>query len=150
MDEVLAYQLFGEWTDDHRHRAVLVDADFAPDDAAWVEELLAGALAAMANAGIEVSRTALRTADGKISVTLDGQELTALDVDNGSLHDGVHSILHHLDAIAAGYGRGERWNVCGAPVGVGYFVTPEELVTPAGIDVRALDIGESWYEPQPD
>ncbi|OBB29095.1 hypothetical protein A5792_19995 [Mycolicibacterium peregrinum] len=150
MDELLSHKLFGHWTDGHRHRAVLVDTDFAADNETWVEELLTGALAAMANAGVEVTRTPLRNADGRIYLTLDGQETMALDVDNGSLHDGVHGILGRFDAIAAGRGRRERWNVCGDPVGVGYFVTPEELVTPAGVDVRELDIGEPWYRARPD
>ncbi|SKK93137.1 Uncharacterised protein [Mycobacteroides abscessus subsp. massiliense] len=31
-----------------------------------------------------------------------------------------------------------------------YFVTPEELITSGGINVRELGIGECWYEAQPD
>ncbi|EHI14825.1 hypothetical protein KEK_00565 [Mycolicibacterium thermoresistibile ATCC 19527] len=31
-----------------------------------------------------------------------------------------------------------------------YFVTPEELVTSNGVDVRELGTGEQWYEAQPD
>ena len=67
MDEALAHKLFGDWSEDHWHLAVFINADFAPDDEAeaWVEELLAGALAAMANAGLAVTRTPLRTDDAR-------------------------------------------------------------------------------------
>lgn len=117
MDEMALHQLFGEWSNDRQHRGVLVDAGFVPDEdtEAWVDELLAGAFAAMVNAGVEVTREPIRIDDGKVYVTLGGQELLALDVDNGSLHDGVHRILGRLDAIAASRGRRERWNVCGDP-----------------------------------
>lgn len=31
-----------------------------------------------------------------------------------------------------------------------HFVTPDELITSAGIDVREPGTGECWYEAQPD
>lgn len=149
MDEALAHKLFGDWSEDHWHLAVFINADFAPDDEAeaWVEELLAGALAAMANAGLAVTRTPLRTDDGKIFVTLDGQELMARDLDNESADLAVEHLFGRLDAIAAAQDRRERWNLwyTGDPVGAAFFVTPEELITSAGIDVRDLNTGEYWF-----
>lgn len=148
MEEIRAHQLFGEWTTEYWGRAVTVDTDFAPDDEAhkWVGELVSGALAAMTNVGVEVTRSGPRTADEKIFVTLDGQDFVAREMAADSLDVAVTAILGRLDAIAAAQGHRERWYVCGDPVGSGFFVTPEELITSAGVDVRELDIGEVWYQ----
>lgn len=148
MEEARIHELFSEWSTEYWGRAVSVDVDYAPDDEAqrWVEELLTGALAAMANAGVEVTYSGLRTVDEKVFVTLGGQDFVARDMAEGSLDAAVTAILGRLDAIAAAQGHRERWYVCGDPVGSGFFVTPEELITSAGVDVRELDIGEVWYQ----
>lgn len=149
MDEMRAHQLFGEWGEDHWHRAVFVNADFAPDDEAqqWVEELLTGALAAMSQAGVAVTRSPLCMADDRIYVTLDGRELMARDLDNESADLAVYHVFGRLDEIAAARGHRERWNIwyTGDPVGAAFFVTSEELITSAGIDVRELNTGEHWF-----
>lgn len=149
MDEMRAHQLFGEWSEDQWHRAVFVNADFAPDEEAreWVEELLAGALAAMSQAGVDVARAPLRAEDGKVYVVLDGRELMIRDVDSESADLAVQHLFGRLDAIATARARRERWNIwyTGDPVGAAFFVTPEELITSAGIDVRDLNTGEHWF-----
>ncbi len=149
MDEMVAHRIFADWSAEHWSRAVLVDADFAPDDEAeqWVEDLLTGALAAMANAGVEVARTSLRSVDGKIFVALDRHELMARDIDNESADLAVYNIFSRLDAIAACRGRRERWHLwyTGDPAGAAFFVGTEELTTAAGIDVRELNTGETWF-----
>lgn len=149
MDGATDYKHFEEWGTEHWHLAVFVNADFAPDDEAeeWVEKVVTGALTAMANAGIAVTRTPLRADDGKIYVTLDGVELMARDLDNESADLAVYNIFGRLDAIAATRGHRGRWHIwyTGDPVGAAFFVTPEELITPGGVDVRDLRTSEYWF-----
>ncbi|OMC32322.1 hypothetical protein A5742_16140 [Mycolicibacterium fortuitum] len=111
----------------------------------FLEELVTEALSVLAKVGIPVTRTPLRTADDKIYIALDGQEILARDINDDCL-DAVHAVLGRLEEITAERGRRERWYVCGAPVGSAFFVTPEELVTSARVDVRQLNIGEQWYQ----
>ncbi|AMD54556.1 hypothetical protein [Mycolicibacterium fortuitum] len=106
---------------------------------------MTNALSVLAKVDIPVTRTPLRTADDKIYIALDGQEILARDINDDCL-DAVHAVLGRLEEITAERGRRERWYVCGAPVGCAFFVTPEELVTSAGVDVRQLNIGEHWYQ----
>lgn len=149
MTEKTASQLFTEWNTQHWHRAVVVNADFAPDDEAkdWVETLLTGALAALADAGINVDRSPLRVDDGKIYLTLDGQELMARDLDNESADLAVYNVFGRLDAVAAAHGHHGRWHIwyTGDPVGAAFFVTANDLITSAGIDVRDLNTSEYWF-----
>lgn len=147
LDETTIHELFGAWSDEYRGRTVTVDIesvyDYEPQE--WVEDLVTNALSVLAKVDILVTRTPLRTADDKIYIALDGQEILARDINDDCL-DAVHAVLGRLEEITAERGRRERWYVCGAPVGSGFFVTPEELVTSAGVDVRQLNIGEHWYQ----
>lgn len=147
MHETTIHELFGDWSNEYWGRAATIDTDYVPDCEAqeWVEKLVTEALAVLANIGIQVTRTSLRTADDKIYIALDGQEILARDINNDCL-DAVHAVLGRLEEIAAERGRCERWYVCGAPVGSAFFVSPEELITSAGVDVRQLNIGEHWYQ----
>lgn len=149
MDEIEAHTLFGQWSEDHRSRGVFFDADFAPDDEAleWVEALVAGALAAMVDAGTQVvlAETGLR--DGRVYMVLNGEEVVVRDIEGAAADEALPGLFGCLDQIAAAQVRPERWNVYydGDPSGMAYFVAPEELVTSTGMDVRDLDVGITWY-----
>jgi hypothetical protein len=69
------------------------------------------------------------------------------DIDNESADLAVEHLFGRLDVIATAQGRRERWNIwyTGDPVGAAFFVTSEELITSAGIDVRDLNTGEHWF-----
>lgn len=153
MDEITAHTISGNWGSEHWHRGVFLLGDYAPSEEAeqWVEELLSGAIGAMADAGVEVSRGPLRVVDDKIFVEIDGADLMARD----PIHDhpslAVEVILGRLDSIAAQRESRARWHFwyTGDPVGAGFFVTPEELITSVGTDVRELGTSEKWYRPDP-
>lgn len=156
MDEALAYKIFGDWSTEHRARGVYIEGDYAPGDEAeaWVEELIGGMVAAMADAGVTLLCGPIRVHDGKVFVELDGDDFMARDIDGeGSRAPAsLERILSRFATIAARRGCAERWYYwyTGDPTGMAYFVTPEELITPAGIDVRELNTGEQWYEARPD
>ncbi len=61
-------------------------------------------------------------------------------------------ILSRFATIATRRGCAQRWFYwyTGDPTGMASFVTPEELVTSSGVDVREFGTGEQWYEAQPD
>jgi len=146
-----ASALFTEWASEHWIRALTVNADFAPDDEAeqWIEELLAGALAAMDHAGIKVARGPIMLRNNKFYVPIEGQELMARDLIDGSPNLAVSSIFGRLDEVAAARGRNERWYAWyfGDPVGAAFFVTPDQLITSARVDVRQLTTGGSeWWD----
>ena len=157
MDEVEAHTLAAEWESAHWHRGVLLNGDYAPMEEAEALDLpsitrfVLKALAAMADAGVVVSRGPLRVVDDKLVVELDGVELMARD----PIHDhpslAVEVILGRLDTIAAQRESVARWHFwyTGDPVGAGFFVTPEELITTVGIDVRELGAAQTWYRPHP-
>lgn len=153
MNEVEAYRVFVDWGSEHWHRGVFLDGDYAPMDEAehWVEELLSQALAAMADAGVEVSRGPLRVLDGKLFVEVDGVDLMVRDPVHDHASLSIEVVLGRLEAIAADRESGARWHFwyTGDPVGAAYFVTPEELITSAGIDVRELGTAEQWFRPDP-
>jgi len=71
----------------------------------------------------------------------------ARDFDNESADLAVYNIFGRLDAIAAARGHRGRWHIwyAGDPVGAAFFVTPEELITTAGVDVRDLNTSEYWF-----
>lgn len=152
MDEMRAHQVFGEWGETLWHRGVYLDGDFAPEDQAeqWVEELVSKALTAMADAGVEVSRGPVRVVGDQLIVELDGVDLVARDLRDGHASLSIEVILSRLDAIAADRGAAARWHFwyTGDPVGAGFFVTEQEMVTTAGVDVRELDVGVKWYRPE--
>ncbi|WP_135452614.1 hypothetical protein [Mycobacterium sp. DL99] len=156
MDEMTAYQLFGEWSKDRQERGVFINGDFAPQEEAreWADELIGGMVVAMAHADVLVQRGSIRAHDGKVFVELDGDDFMVRDIDGeGSRASAsLERVLSRFATIAARRGCAQRWFYwyTGDPVGMAYFVTPEELVTSAGIDVRELNTGESWYEAQPD
>ncbi|CPR69794.1 hypothetical protein [Mycobacteroides abscessus] len=156
MDEIAVHQLFGDWGTDHQDRGVFINGDFAPQEDAeeWVEELIGGMVAAMAHAGAVVQRGPIRVRDGKVFVELDGDDFLARDIDGeGSRAPAsLERILSRFAATAARRGCPQRWLYwyTGDPVGMAYFVTPEELITSAGVDIRELGTGEQWYEAQPD
>ncbi|MEX3656232.1 hypothetical protein ABFW14_14660 [Mycolicibacterium fortuitum] len=156
MDEVLAYQLFGDWSNAHQARGVSINGDFAPEEEAqeWAAELIGGMVAAMAHAGVVVERGPIRVHDGKVFVELDGDDFMVRDIDcEGSRASAsLERVLSRFATIAARLGCAPRWFYwyTGDPVGMAYFVTPEELVTSSGVDVRELGTGEQWYEAQPD
>ncbi|WP_066897698.1 hypothetical protein [Mycolicibacterium houstonense] len=156
MNEVLAYQLFGEWSNRHQARGASIEGDYAPEDEAeeWVEKLIGGMVAAMADAGVAVPRGPIRVHGAKVFVELDGDDFMARDIDGeGSRAPAsLERILSRFATIAAQRSCAQRWYYwyTGDPTGMAYFVTPEELITSAGIDVRELNTGEQWYEAQPD
>ncbi|MGH3726493.1 MAG: hypothetical protein ACRDUS_20490 [Mycobacterium sp.] len=90
-----------------------------------------------------MARTPLRADDGKICVTLDGKDLMVRDVDNESADLALEHLFGQLDAIAAAHDRPERWNLwyTGNPVGVTFFVTSEEMIITADVNVRELSTG---------
>lgn len=156
LDEALAHKLFGDWNTDHQARGVFVNGDHAPPEEAeqWVEELIGGMVAAMADAGVAVPRGPIRLHDGKVFVELDGDDFMARDIDGEGDRAPVslERTLSRFATIVARRGSEERWYFwyTGDPVGMAYFVTSEELITSAAIDVRELGTGEYWYEAQPD
>lgn len=154
MDEVQAHQIFDNWSTTHWHRAVPLNGDFAPEEEAeqWLDELLTKALVAMADAGIEVARGPLRLVEDTFWVEIDKIDLAARDLAHGphpSLD--IEVILARLDDIAADHKSRARWHFwyTGDPVGAGFFVSPEDLITTAGVDVRQLNTGVQWYRPDP-
>ncbi|WP_255773549.1 hypothetical protein [Mycobacteroides abscessus] len=156
MDEVLAYQLFGYWSNAHQARGVSINGDFAPEEEAqeWAEELIGGMVAATAHAGVVVERGPIRVHDGKVFVELDGDDFMVRDVagEGSRASASLERVLSRFATIAARRGCAQRWFYwyTGDPVGMAYFVAPEELVTSSGVDVRELGTGEQWYEAQPD
>lgn len=155
MDGMAAHQLFGDWGNDHQDRGVFINGDFAPQEDAeeWVEELIGGMVAAMAHAGVVVQRGPTRVHNAKVFVELDGDDFMARDIDGeGSRASAsLERVLSRFATIAARRGCAQRWFYwyTGDPVGMAYFVTPEELVTSRGVDVRELGTGEQWYDAQP-
>lgn len=151
-----AYEISADWQLNHQHREVFINGDQAPADEAeqWVEDLISGMVAAMTDAGIDVTRGPVRIRRGKIFVKLDGQDLMARDINDEAdrAPASLDRILSRFAAIAAQRGCAERWYYwyTGEPVGMAYFVTPKELITPGGVDVRDLGTGDQWYEAQPD
>jgi hypothetical protein len=154
-----ASALFTEWASAHWIRGLTVNADFAPDDEAeqWIddhrtacpERLVSGALAAMAHAGVKVERGPIMLRENRLYVVIEGQELMARDLIDGSPNLAVSYIFGRLDEISAGHGRNERWRAwyTGDPVGAAFFVTPDQLITSAKIDVRQLNTGGSdWWD----
>lgn len=131
----------------------MLDGDFAPEDEAeqWAEELVGNALAAMADAGVEVSRGPVRLEAGKVLIAIDGLDMVARDLDHGSASLGIEVILARLDGIAADRGSRARWHFWyeGDPVGTGFFVEPQDFATSTGVDVRELGVGGRWYRPDP-
>ncbi|SHX67341.1 Uncharacterised protein [Mycobacteroides abscessus subsp. abscessus] len=156
MDEALAYKLFGDWSSEHQARGVYIEGDYAPEDEAeeWVEALVGGMVAAMADAGFTVPRGPIRVHDGKVYIELDGDDFMARDIDGEGdrAPASLERILSRFATIAARRGCAQRWFYwyTGDPTGMAYFVTPEELITSAGVDVRELNTGERWYQAQPD
>ncbi|MBN7571230.1 hypothetical protein [Mycobacteroides abscessus] len=155
-DVAAAYQTLTDWMNDHRSRGVFINADFAPAEEAeqWVEELVVGMVAAMADAGEVVSHGRIRTTSDRVVVELDGADFMARDIDgDGSKpQESVERLLARFARIAADRGCAQRWFYWydGDPVGMAYFVTSAELKTLAGVDVRELGTAEQWYEAQPD
>lgn len=156
-DEIArAYEVSADWQMDHQARGVFINGDHAPSDEAeqWVEALIGGMVAAMADAGTDVTCGPVRIRRGKIFVKLDGQDFMARDIDDEG--DGapasLERTLSRFAGIAEKRGCAERWYYwyTGDPVGMAYFVTPKELITPSGVDVRELGTGDQWYEAQPD
>ncbi len=156
-DEIArAYELSAEWQMNHQARGVFINGDHAPEDEAeqWVEDLVWGMVAAMADAGVDVPRGPVRIRDGKASVKLDGKDFMARDIDGEGdrAPASLERALSRFAAIAEKRGCAERWYYwyTGDPVGMAYFVTPKELITPGGVDVRELGTGDQWYEATPD
>ncbi|OLT77613.1 hypothetical protein BKG58_22145 [Mycobacteroides abscessus subsp. abscessus] len=150
-----AYELSADWQLNHQGREVFINGDHAPADEAeqWVEDLISGMVAAMANAGVDVARGPVPIRDGKVFVKLEGKDFMARDI-NGERDrapDSLERVLSRFAAIAEKRGCVERWYYwyTGDPVGMAYFVTPKELITPVGIDVRELGTGDQWYEAMP-
>ncbi|SIJ23044.1 Uncharacterised protein [Mycobacteroides abscessus subsp. abscessus] len=151
-----AYELSADWQLNHQHREVFINGDHAPADEAdqWVEDLISGMVAAMADAGIEVPRGPVRIQDRKVFVKLDGKNFMARDIDAEAdrAPASLERVLSRFAAVAEKRGCAERWYYwyTGDPVGMAYFVTPKELITPGGVDVRELGTGDQWFEAQPD
>lgn len=156
-DEIAAaYQASSDWQTVHEARGVFINADFAPEDEAqfWVEELLNGMVAAMADAGVVVEFGNLRTVESRVFATLDGRDFMVRDVEaeGGKAPYSLERVLSRFAGIAADRGCAQRWYYFydSDPVGMAYFITPAELKTSAGVDVRELGTAEQWYEAQPD
>lgn len=151
-----AYELSADWQLNHQRREVFINGDYAPADEAeqWVEELISGMVAAMADAGVDVARSPVRVQDGKVFVKLDGKNFMVRDIDGEGdrAPASLERALSRFAAIAEKRGCAERWYYwyTGDPVGMAYFVTPKELITPGGVDVRDLGTGDQWFEAQPD
>ncbi|MEU9806200.1 hypothetical protein [Mycobacterium sp. NPDC050853] len=156
-DEIAAaYQASSDWQTAHGARGVFINADFAPQEEAqfWVEELLNGMVAAMTDAGVVVESGNVRTVEGKVLATLEGRDFMVRDVEaeGSKAPDSLERVLARFARIAADRGCAQRWYYFydGDPIGMAYFVTPDELKTAAGLDVRELGTAEQWYEAQPD
>lgn len=155
-DVATAYQTLTEWMTDHQGRGVFIIGDFAPAEEAeqWVDELVVGLAAAMADAGELVSHGRARAADDQVFVELDGADFMARDIDaeGSKAQESVERLLARFARIAADRGCAQRWFYWydGDPVGMAYFITPADLKTSAGIDVRELGTAEQWYEAQPE
>nr|MDT0523539.1 hypothetical protein [Streptomyces sp. DSM 41633] len=106
------------------------------------------------DAGVAVPRGPVRVHDGIVFVELDGEDFMARDIDaeGDQAPLSVKRTLVRFATIAARRGCTQRWYFWhdGAPAGMAYFVTPEELITSTGIDMRELNTAESWHEVQPD
>ncbi|MBF9349285.1 hypothetical protein BKG80_19035 [Mycobacteroides chelonae] len=156
-DEIaMAYQASSGWQTAHGSRGVFINADFAPEDEAqfWVEELLNGVVAAMADAGVFVELGNVRTVESKVFATLDGRDFMVRDVEaeGGKAPYSLERVLARFARIAADRACTQRWYYFydGDPVGMAYFVRPDELKTAAGLDVRELGTAEQWYQAEPD
>lgn len=151
-----AYEALTDWMTAHQSRGAFFNGDFAPEEDAedWVEELVSGMVAAMADAGEDVRRGPVRTAGTQIFVKLAGEDFMARDVgaEGSRAPHSVERILARFARVATDRGCAQRWYYFyeGDPAGVAYFVTPDELKTSAGVDVRDLHTAEQWYEAQPD
>ncbi|MBE5458379.1 hypothetical protein [Mycobacteroides abscessus] len=155
-DIARAYELSADWQMNHQARGVFINGNHAPEDEAeeWLEDLVGGIVAAMAAAGVEVPRGPVSIQGGKAFVKLNGKNFMARDIggEGDRAPASLERTLSRFAAIAEKRGCAERWYYwyAGDPVGMAYFVTPKELMTPVGIDVRELGTGDQWYEATPE
>lgn len=156
MDEMTAYEVFSDWMDDYQARGVFINGDFAPQEEAegWVEKLIGGMVAAMADAGVVVPHGPVLVRDEVVFVEFDGDEFMVRDIDaEGSRAPvSLERTLSRFATIAARRGCAQRWYYWydGDPAGMAYFLTPEELIASEGVDVRELNTDGRWHEAQPD
>jgi hypothetical protein len=132
------HELSTDWQMAHHDRGVFINGDHAPADEAaqWVEDLVGGMVAAMADAGVDVARGLVRIREGKVFVKLDGKDFMARDIDGEGdrAPASLERTLSRFAAIAEKHGCAERWYYwyTGDRAGMAYFVTPKELITPGG------------------
>lgn len=121
---------------------MLCDGDFAHEQAIEVgsEEFLVGMVAAMADAGARGPRNPVWRADNQVLVEFDVQFIA-----RRSEHEqcSAYCRVSRGTPLTADALNGDTADAT-EPLGMAYFVTPGELKTPAGVDVRELETAEQW------